>query len=494
MRPRATPALAQALEFIESLRLAGATSGGRLPTVRRLAGQAGVSLRTMHQAVRLLVRAGLLFARQRAGIHWAEVTRQAPRLSPGPAPELRAGRPERLALEIEGAVLSGALPDPLPSVKELRGRYRAGHAAVSRALSGLAGRGTLVRRGRQWVVARTESRSGASAVVLVGPADTMAGYASFDSKAAEYCTALERECAMRATAIRFQSSFRPVRPDSSALGHLVAASHEPENTGAILGALQPGGRPAVVVDILGDCPLPRLAGLGHVLAVRVQGARFAGRQVAMMLRGLGHRRIAYLSPYTLEGTTWVGDRLAGLREVYGDNAVAFLGEELHSGGTANELIDTRVLPSVSSAVSSIARGVSRHLGPTGSSWVSSQLLPPLRNRLIERNLEPLFQNALRDRSISAWVGANDDVALSALTFLASHRVHVPGLLSVVGFDGSPRALLAELATYDFNAPAAARTALDLVLRPPPKLSRPGRRILDIPGVLAQRPTVAPTKL
>jgi DNA-binding LacI/PurR family transcriptional regulator len=215
--------------------------------------------------------------------------------------------------------------------------------------------------------------------------------------------------------------------------------------------------------------------------------------VAMMLRELGHRRIAYLSPYTLEGTTWVGDRLAGLREVYGNDTVTFLGTELHSAGTAGRIIGDRLFPAVTGAISDLAGGISTHLGPTDSSWVRRQLLGPLRSRLIESSLEPLLEQALRDHSITAWVGANDEVALTALRFLASRRVQVPRQLSVVGFDGSPPAMLAELTTYDFNAPAAAKTALDLVLRPPVKVPGPDLRILDIPGVLAQRPTVASQK-
>jgi DNA-binding LacI/PurR family transcriptional regulator len=66
---------------------------------------------------------------------------------------------------------------------------------------------------------------------------------------------------------------------------------------------------------------------------------------------------------------------------------------------------------------------------------------------------------------------------------------VPGRLSVVGFDGSRAALVAQLSTYDFNIPALVDSALRLVLgaEPRPRTRRPLQ--VTIPGLLLARNTV-----
>jgi len=80
-------------------------------------------------------------------------------------------------------------------------------------------------------------------------------------------------------------------------------------------------------------------------------------------------------------------------------------------------------------------------------------------------LEGAFAEALADRSISAWVGANDLVALECLQYLQTRGVHMPHRISVLGFDDSFEAGYHSLTSYSFNAPAAMHAMVEYLLRP-----------------------------
>lgn len=486
---RATPGVERALRYIETLRHANPGSGQRLPTLSALARAAGVSVHTMHTAVRQLADAGVLSARQRDGIRWDDPSKMVPLPRRRAIPAVRRGRAERLADEIEAAVLAGALPDPLPSIKELRAHHRAGHQAVRGALTVLADRGIIVRRGRTWVLARAESRKGTSKIMLVAPSPDLALFATFGAKAAEFCAVLERECTLRGIALQFRSSFHPIVPDPSLLGYLVVASHDPGSGAEIVTNLRTGGRPVVVVDVVGDCPMPGLPDSRAVPVVRIQGARSAARQVALRLRELGHRRVAYLSPYKPGTASWVGDRMDGLRDVFGDDVVELWCEKLSSPEKTHSWVVHQLLPRVEPATSSLAADIGTRTGIDEPNWLGAQLIPAITAQLTESRLKPLLDRAAADRSITAWVGANDDAALCALRYLARRRIDVPGTISIVGFDGTRDGLLARLSSFDFNTPAFVKTALELVLHPRNRRAAGTPMAIDIAGVLLMRETV-----
>ncbi|MBD3243596.1 MAG: GntR family transcriptional regulator [Chitinivibrionales bacterium] len=488
MTQRATPALERALAFVETLRRRHPQPGDRLPTLASLARDAGVSLHTMHLAVRRLADRGLLSVRRRAGILWQNPTIAVELPSRTHTPAVRPRRGDLLVREIETELLSGALPTPLPSMKELRGRYRAGYQTVRDALRVMAERGIIMRRGREWVMRRVEHRTGTAEIVLIAPSPDMTRLAHQGAKVAEFCAAMERECSLQGTRLRFASSFHPVAPDASHLGYLVVATHSPDTVAKIASGLRSGGRPVVVVDILGDCPLPRLARGARVPIVRIQEATVAARQAALHLRELGHRRVAFVSPYKPGGTGWVGDRMQGVRDVYGGDVVELWCDDLLSPEGTRSWVERSLMPTLKRATATLCADIREKTCMVGEDWLRAELAPSISSRYTESHLQPLFQRAAADPSITAWIGANDDVALSALRYLARERIDVPAQVSVIGFDGTREGLLARLSTFDFNIPAFVRTALELVLRPrAPRNARPAA-VIDIPGVLVMRET------
>jgi DNA-binding LacI/PurR family transcriptional regulator len=224
--------------------------------------------------------------------------------------------------------------------------------------------------------------------------------------------------------------------------------------------------------------------------VRTQGARSSGRQVALHLRELGHRRIAFVSPYNPEHTDWARERLSGVRDVYGENAVVFCSADPRGPAQIWNLVSSSLTEALAPAVQNLAAQAHAHAGISDRSWVDVDLPHLFNARYAASQAQPLFAQAAADPTLTAWVCANDACGVNALRYLSGKRIRVPGDVSVAGFDGSRGGLVARLASFDFNIPALVDTILRLLLRPE-KLARHEKTLqIDVPGLFLLRETVA----
>ncbi len=101
--------------------------------------------------------------------------------------------------------------------------------------------------------------------------------------------------------------------------------------------------------------------------------------------------------------------------------------------------------------------------------------------------------ALRRRDITAWVCANDAVAIDALDFLRERSVSVPGTISVVGFDNERRGMDHGLTTYDFSMRSIVDAMISFLTRPTEFLRTHRNRSVEIGGVVVERTTTAPPR-
>ena len=112
------------------------------------------------------------------------------------------------------------------------------------------------------------------------------------------------------------------------------------------------------------------------------------------------------------------------------------------------------------------------------------------NAVLHRELQPLFERALRHTDVTAWVCANDGIAIHAQRFLRARRVRVPEWLSVIGFDNTGDALYSDLTSYDFDVPGVALKMLDHVLRPGGSTFAPAQRVVNSVGMAIARGSTA----
>jgi DNA-binding LacI/PurR family transcriptional regulator len=99
-------------------------------------------------------------------------------------------------------------------------------------------------------------------------------------------------------------------------------------------------------------------------------------------------------------------------------------------------------------------------------------------------MEPLFRQALKERDITAWVGANDQVMQSAIQFLSSMGRSDRNSLAVIGFDNTSSAFQFDFTSFDFDFPQIAVRILRYLLRPS-DFEKSGNRI-SVPGFMVNR--------
>jgi hypothetical protein len=190
-----------------------------------------------------------------------------------------------------------------------------------------------------------------------------------------------------------------------------------------------------------------------------------GRVAARYLLRLGHRRCALITGWPEQA--WSQNRLRGAMEAFAE-----------AGHGSAELFAPSVLENPSRDRTTVAdirvalEGVLDRSVPRSDGWHGLlRAEPPLFDglssvvgrALLQRRLESVFERCAGRRDITAWLCANDAVALEALRFARSRGIRVPGEISIVGFDDCAEALYRNLTTVNFNAPALVRAMVDYVL-------------------------------
>jgi DNA-binding LacI/PurR family transcriptional regulator len=102
------------------------------------------------------------------------------------------------------------------------------------------------------------------------------------------------------------------------------------------------------------------------------------------------------------------------------------------------------------------------------------------------HLRALFVRAAAHPDITAWVAANDTVAVEAMKYCVHNAISVPQHISLIGFDDSAAALQAGLSSYNFDIPSLSHLILEWILlnRSAPA-SRPDTRE-SVSGTVVQR--------
>jgi len=504
---QSTTALARALEFLRSNLQIAWSDGERLPTTLQLSALAGVSRGTMAKAVAVLVQEGRLTARRRRGI-----VAGRPSTAFVPLPPRSLQKWEQLKHRIEADIYDGDLHTValLPPAKQLQVRYAVDFRTLKKALDGLVGERVLHPHKRTYRVVRPEDALGENTVAYISPQDLFrVRYRNFP-EAGDLVRMLESECGRRRLLFRPYSmgdveTVQKVVRDYRVLGGLFYQS-------------APYGREVFEEFAAMRKPVAMYDNYNHVqsrisvaLMIRYRMRVFqfdevsAGAEVGRFLLSLGHRTIALSSPFHAD---WVDPiRFESIRGVVEGSGQSHR-VELISHSNLRETLQRRATEILSSRPDSETRALTRRasedlsalgLGEANDGvlldWAAESqnwTLSPdnVYNRVLQRELQPLFEKALALGPVTAWVCANDGIAIHALRFLRMRRVAVPEYVSVIGFDNIGDSSYNNLSSYDFDVPAVALKMLDHVLRPDSSLHSPGLRIVNTPGMVIPRASTA----
>lgn len=200
-----------------------------------------------------------------------------------------------------------------------------------------------------------------------------------------------------------------------------------------------------------------------------------GRRVGQFLIDRGHRRVAYVSPYA-DGDYSI-NRRDGLIGAFVD------------GGYGNAVVACETSREVSSGeLSELARGVWRQIGDQYADVDYPAVREAIRKRGLAPHLKELFERALSDPAVTAWVCNNDTVALEALHYLALRRYEVPGHIALVGFDDTQEAFMEGLTSYSFDPTGLAQAMLNQVLLPMDQRRTAAPRPMSLGGFVNERLT------
>jgi DNA-binding LacI/PurR family transcriptional regulator len=257
--------------------------------------------------------------------------------------------------------------------------------------------------------------------------------------------------------------------------------------------------PIAVVDERGQVEIP--GGISNRVVRFILGfSPLCAQLVANYLLGLGHTRIAYLSH--VHYPPWSKARLQGLIDIckergLPDAVAAYTMEDEIDYYEFINVTKNEKCP-VPSQIAAI-KGLLDYLLAAKDEFGSRN------ERLVEKIfdtlgqicyqeflgivMQPLFAQALRDESITAWVCGNDNLATRATIFLRERGIAVPGRISVIGFDDLPDSFRYSLTSFNFNMVALGYKILSFLLDPGSfSTSHEAIPEIEVDGVIIERGT------
>ena len=258
----------------------------------------------------------------------------------------------------------------------------------------------------------------------------------------------------------------------SILGFLVCTLHfiDPDTVTAILEMLCATGKPVTVFQETGRRSFSytdKIRANPLVKIIAVDSSTASGYDMGRFLYGLGHRRVACFMHD--DESAWVRSRYHGIIAAFADRGVpdAVAGVSLDPGPSATvyaaAVYEKKPYENLIRAVLDFQNRTEPWSVAEQAPFFTVDALPYIWNRYLGREMAPLFGRVLSDKSISAWVGITDAIAIYALDYLKRNGAKVPAEISVAGFDDSTDAFCYGLTSYNFNAPAVAGRIVSHIL-------------------------------
>ncbi len=448
--------------------------GMRLPSIRQLAGEYNASTATIQIVMRTLCEAGDIEA------HGTTRNRyHIPGCASAPdSSAIKENVPSRSAhilTTLREELLSGDVLDENKKVfqtKLLAKRYGTTAQTLLSIQRRLADEGLIRRYGRRWILNdNPHPESDMYFNLVLRPGQFAPPTKPFDSIFGSLEFELHRAGLRNGRPVVAYSpdpcSLQPLLRSSAAFFHCHSADLDSWMnfyTGI-------GNIPVIYVNIA-PSEIKRTLPAHHILVHTDE--RVAGRAVGHYLARIGHSRIAFFFPENLESEPWLRERIEGLGQFYdpSEGAPDTRHLLLHS-------LRQRETDPDSGIETSTLRRLGRIMNAFYPGEVRSHFLRPLwetRNTIpVAKDLLERLTSVYKDRSITAWVFANDRLAFTGVRFLAdvSERKTRPLL---VGFDNSPASAQLGLSSYDFGIPQLCRLAVQSFLRPVDMRRTYGRRI------------------
>ncbi|MFP4240664.1 MAG: substrate-binding domain-containing protein [Chitinispirillaceae bacterium] len=455
------------------LQLLEKSSTIKLPSIRELARGCEVSIATAWKEIKRLEKEGVLVTKWGHQTSPAALkTKEIPKKD-SEWPKWKSVR-EKLKKEIQAGVYP---PETmLPSRKMLQAKYGISFQTLTKSLQALGASGIINRKGYRYIVSPPKPRQRWRPTIVVIGAGIRPGTPKIESERERdfyHFLLVEAQTAQvnlefityddwSAQPVFYTPQGKKVRylsENEDVLGYLVSSWHIKNLNECLISfpsskkqvsvwIENPSGyscnqRSACTFYNIGYSPLP-------------------GQQMGDYLLGLGHREVAYISPF--HGSTWSQDRLCGLVHSFekagpeyrvhpftpgnAESEWSFTDEIIQQNGT-EELLDMK----------KITRNLPIHF-ESRCDRLKSEGLKLLRDARILDVLKEPIHHILENKEITAVVAANDLCALLILNFLKWLKVPIPQRLSIAGFDDTFEGLAQGLSSYSFNTRSLVKEMIE----------------------------------
>jgi DNA-binding LacI/PurR family transcriptional regulator/DNA-binding transcriptional regulator YhcF (GntR family) len=498
-------ALARALAYLQSeLVNKPHEPGSRLPTVRSLARAAGVATVTLSEALAQFEKRGIVHRIAKRGLFYQRPPEQPKRMS-------TAEKWETVAARLERDILAGHFRPgtALPQQRELQEHYGVAYPTLRKALEILARKGVLFSYKRSFRVAPSRKVTGDATLICIGLGDETGRLQIQNPRFQEFVFSLQNAAAINQIRLSLighhprqglASLFERIetlRAQHVCIGFVLWNTHVPLPAFLkTLAHVKAFGQPVAIMDeksnLDGELPLLKE---GVVRCFTLAGIS-AGRQIARYLLGMGHRKVAYLSCY--HGESWSQRRWQGVEEVF--NTAGLAGNAhllaIDAGDTLWEPNDS---PAALRTMYDHFRIFLADVRSATKTYPASHQLLYLQqnNEKLMRDLRmaiqigPLLDRLAKDKTITACIAANDDMALAGMEYLQRIGMVIPGRISLIGVDDSLRATHFGLTSYNFNFPLIAQRIVAFI-RNPQLREFVGKPVLECEGLIVERDSTAAT--
>lgn len=519
------PGIEKATEFLKN-KLISQQYRIKLPPIRLLASAAQVSFVTMWRAVNSLKGKGLILGSKTGHANYVRQDAKCRNIASYPAPvdiQLDAAsknvRWQKVASHLKKDILSGIYSQgqPLPSIKELQHRYGVSFRTLKKSLDALTAEEMVkpYKRGH-FVPAITTSDANARVVAIGCGWKDGKIWADYQDK--NYFRILESECIQSKIALDIIVYWH----QDSHLCFVHSATRKPYNlrSDTILGIvyiianlevdpeemlreLSLLKKPVAVLDVVGwlsiaPLHLPRNRFMQFFTTT---ASALPAKVAAQYLLGLKHTRIAFISPF--HKAPWSKIRYKSCASIYRDagfpegvkpfvlDRYAYQWDYLQDPNNREglqslinqyaqwkEFVHSRFFKKFGN----ISYSISKYL--TEWNCASGEIYKAMR---------VLFEKALRDRHITAWLMANDFAATLALDYCKDKKIRVPEDISIMAFDNTLDAMEYQLTTYDFNNNGIVTTMLRYILAPSTIPADLHDRFVEVEGTIVVRRSTAPAR-
>ncbi|MBD3344176.1 MAG: GntR family transcriptional regulator [Chitinivibrionales bacterium] len=519
MRNKRSPSTEKAIDYLFRFIHTRSEPFAPLPPLRHLAQNAHVSINTIIKAADRLTDKGLL-TKQRckgyyiAGKEGADAVRDEIDITP-----LTGGMSAVVTRAVRTDILNGAYQSdtPFPSLKELCIRYNTSFRTLKRALRTLVAEKYLEPYKRSYRVVGFVKPAAKSRIRLVSMENNRREV-RFEGVNQDILRLLDLECGRRDLRLEMfgHATFHepvqiPVMPpavfsrpgnrdyfelrdDDSVLGYCFIIPALSPGVRYVFEILSSFGKPVAVLDSTGGLVLPASCIKEFFRIFSNSISADCGEAATRFLIDLGHRHIAYLSPF--HEALWSQNRLHGMQKtcrfagpgyevipIVLRNPANIYGFYRFDAGTKGKF------DILKKAYEQWRKQVKPHFIRTVES-VFTDTIPvrKLPQALWAETLDQLFERAVAIKECTAWVCANDIVALQALDYCKRKGIAVPQTLSIMGFDDTYESLVTRLTSYNFNVRALLHRLLGYLIDT--KSAPRGLKPVTVDGIIIQRETTA----